>query len=80
MARCDSEPFPIEAKLYLPDFCEQGDELCHRVDAECGIDREHARLSNKLGDRLDVLARIVRQAREKKSIDGERPADADPEG
>ena len=48
MARCDSEPLPIEPKLYLPgsrlsSATSSGD----RIDAQAGVDHQRARLRDQ---------------------------------
>ena len=81
MARCDSEPLPIEPKLYLPGFAlQKRDQLRDAVNHNVGIHRERARLRHQLGDRRDVGLGVVGQLGEQQRVDGERPADADPDG
>ena len=62
MARCDSEPFPIEAKLYLPGFVFRTAISCAtELTPSSRFHREHARLRDQLSHGRDVLARIVWQ-------------------
>src|SRR6478609_118168 len=80
MARCDSEPFPIEAKLYLPGFLRsRATRSATELTPSAGLTASTLGwvTSWVIGS---ILARIVRQAREQQGVDCEGPADADPEG
>ena len=59
---------------------QKRDKFRGAVNHNAGIDRERARLRHQLGDRRDVGLGVVGQLREQQRVDGERPADADPDG
>ena len=81
MARCDSEPLPIEPKLYLPGSrFNSAISSADAVNLNVGINRERARLRHQLGDRSDVGLGVVGQLGEQQRVDGKRPADADADG
>ena len=81
IARCDSEPLPIDPKLYLP-----GSRFKSAMQFRDGVNITLEFTASALGcvtscviGAMSVL-RIVGQLGEQQRVDGERPADADADG
>ena len=80
IARCDSEPLPIEPKLNLPGSRLSSATSSAVVRAgHVGVDREHARLVGQPRDQRKIGERIVRHLREQQRVEPERPENADPD-
>jgi hypothetical protein len=59
---------------------DQRHQFANCFHAKIVVDRQRARLRDELGDRRDILARVVGQAREQQRVDGKRAADGNADG